>query len=109
MRILEKAGHDVIVAGNGREALSTLKRGAFDLILMDGQMPEMDGFETTKAIRGGRGGDDRDIPIIGITAYAMAGDRERCLEAGMDSYISKPIRAGDLLRLIEETGRRLIA
>jgi two-component system sensor histidine kinase/response regulator len=109
MRILEKAGHNVIVAGNGREALTALQRATFDLVLMDGQMPDMDGFETTKAIRGGRGGDDRDIPIIGITAYAMAGDRERCLEAGMDAYISKPIRAGDLLRLIEDTGRRWIA
>ncbi|MGA3189487.1 MAG: response regulator [Bryobacteraceae bacterium] len=109
MRILEKAGHNLIVAGNGREALTALQRATFDMVLMDGQMPDMDGFDTTKAIRGGRGGDDRNIPIIGITAYAMAGDRERCLEAGMDGYISKPIRAADLLRLVEDTGRRLIA
>jgi two-component system sensor histidine kinase/response regulator len=106
MRILEKAGHNVIIAGNGRDALTALQQGTFDLVLMDGQMPDMDGFETTKAIRGGHGGDDQAIPIIGITAYAMVGDRERCLEAGMDGYISKPIRAGDLLRLIEDTGRR---
>jgi PAS domain S-box-containing protein len=104
-RLLEKQGHNVVVAGNGREALAAVQNGPvglFDLILMDVQMPDMDGFETTAAIRahelltGGR------VPIIAVTAYAMKGDRERCLAAGMDGYLSKPIRVQELLDLLRE-------
>jgi len=99
--ILEKAGHFVTVAHNGREALARTQAERFDVILMDVQMPEMDGLEATKAIRGletGRGG---RVPIVGVTAHAMKGDRERCLGAGMDGYLPKPIRPAALFAAIE--------
>jgi PAS domain S-box-containing protein len=123
--ILEKRGHAVVVAGNGKEALAALEREAFDLILMDVQMPEMDGFEATKAIRAreaaanterGTRNDEYDtphssfiihhsslphLPIVAMTAHAMKGDRERCLEAGMDAYVSKPLQAQELFAIIE--------
>lgn len=95
----------MVVAGNGREALLALAKAppnGFHLILMDVQMPEMDGFETTVAIRAQEKESGRHIPIIAMTAHAMKGDRERCLAAGMDHYISKPIRAADLLELVEQ-------
>jgi two-component system sensor histidine kinase/response regulator len=104
-RLLEKAGHSVVVAGNGKEALLALQREAFDVVLMDVQMPEMDGFETTMAIRNEEAGKSQHIPIIAMTAHAMTGDRERCLAAGMDDYVSKPIRAAELLNLIQQTSR----
>jgi two-component system, sensor histidine kinase and response regulator len=97
-RILQKAGLAVVVAGNGKEALAALEGQSFDLILMDVQMPVMDGFEATAAIR--RNEQGSHIPIIATTAHAMTGDQERCLAAGMDGYISKPIRASELLDLI---------
>lgn len=97
--ILERRGHRVMVVGNGKEAVAAMEREPIDLILMDVQMPVMDGFEATRTIRSREIGSR--IPIIAMTAHAMTGDRERCLAAGMDSYISKPIRADDLLRLIE--------
>jgi CheY-like chemotaxis protein len=98
-RILQKRGHEVVVAANGSEALAALERGVFDVVLMDVQMPELGGFEATAAIRKKEAleGLHRRIPIIAITAYAMSGDRERCLEAGMDHYIAKPIRAEELI------------
>ncbi len=99
--LLEKQGYTVTVAGNGREALARLEREAFDLILMDGQMPEMDGFEATAAIRRQEQGTSRHVPIIAMTAYAMKGDRERCLDAGMDDYVSKPFRINELTALIQ--------
>jgi two-component system sensor histidine kinase/response regulator len=102
-RILEKGGHSVVIAANGKEAMAALQRETIDLVLMDVQMPEMDGFEATMAIRRDEVGKNRHIPIIAMTAHAMTGDRDRCLAAGMDSYISKPIRALDLLNLIENT------
>jgi PAS domain S-box-containing protein len=92
-RLLEKQGHAVTVVSNGKEALAALEREAFDVVLMDVQMPEMDGFEATAAIR--RAG--RRVPIVAMTAHAMKGDRERCLEAGMDGYVSKPIQARELI------------
>ena len=101
VRLLETRGHRVVVADNGRLAVAALDAQAFDLVLMDVQMPEMDGFEATAAIRvrerdrGGR------IPIIAMTAHAMKGDRERCLQSGMDEYIAKPIQAAELCELIE--------
>ena len=100
--ILQKAGHTVIVASNGQEVLSVLRRQTFALVLMDVQMPEIDGFEATAAIRANELGTDRHIPIIAMTAHAMKGDRERCLAAGMDGYISKPICASDLLELVDK-------
>jgi CheY-like chemotaxis protein len=99
--ILEKAGHSVVVAGNGRKALELSEEQAFDLILMDIQIPEMDGFQTTRAIRASEKRTGAHNVIIAMTAHAMSGDRERCLTAGMDSYITKPIHAAALLELVE--------
>ena len=91
--VLTRQGHDVVVAGTGREALRAWESHPFDVILMDVQMPEMDGLETTQAIRRQEKRSGAHIPIIAMTAHAMMGDRERCLQAGMDDYLSKPIRA----------------
>jgi PAS domain S-box-containing protein len=102
VRILEKAGHSVRVAGNGWQALQALERERFDVILMDVQMPELGGFETTEKIRAAEQGTGRHVPIIALTAHAMKGDRERCLAAGMDSYVSKPIRARELFQAMEQ-------
>jgi two-component system sensor histidine kinase/response regulator len=104
VRILSKRGHSVAVAANGKIALETLETQAFDLILMDVQMPEMDGFEATAAIRKNEAVTGTRIPIIAMTAHAMKGDRERCLEAGMDAYISKPVKADELVKLAETLG-----
>lgn len=102
-RLLEKAGHRVSIVGNGAEAIEAYDAGRFDLILMDVQMPVLGGLEATQAIRAREArrswvvqGHWHAVPIIAMTAHAMAGDRERCLEAGMDDYVSKPIRAEEL-------------
>jgi CheY-like chemotaxis protein len=100
-RLLEKHGHSVVVASNGREALEELEKQKFDLVVMDVSMPEMDGFEATAAIREKEGVTGAHIPIIAMTAHAMKGDRERCLAAGMDAYISKPIQPSELYRAIK--------
>jgi len=100
-QLLEKRGHTVISAGNGREAMAALNTQAVDMILMDVQMPEMDGFEATRAIRSREEGTADHIPIIAMTAHAMKGDRERCLNAGMDAYVSKPLRASELFDAID--------
>jgi CheY-like chemotaxis protein len=101
VRLLEKQGHYVTAASTGTAVLDLLERHTFDLILMDVQMPEMDGFETTAAIRRNEKIGGRHLPIIALTAHAMVGDRERCLAAGMDGYTSKPVRAEDLQREIQ--------
>ena len=98
-RMLEKYGHSVTIASNGREALIAWERESFDLILMDVQMPEMDGLEASAAIRQKErvaGAADR-TPIIALTAHAMAGDRDACLAVGMDGFVTKPIRMDDLI------------
>jgi len=100
-RLLEKRGHSVVVAGNGREALKALKEGEFDLVLMDVSMPEMDGLEAARAIRAAEQATGTHLPIIAMTAHAMKGDRERCLDAGMDGYVSKPVQARDLFQAAE--------
>ena len=100
-RLLEKRGHRVVVTANGREALAALEKESYDLVLMDVQMPEMDGFEATAAIREKEKGSGIHQPVIALTAHAMKGDRERCLAGGMDGYLSKPIRLQELDELLE--------
>ena len=99
--LLEREGHAVTVVGNGRAALAALAAESFDLVLMDVQMPEMDGLEATAAIRVRERQTGGHMPIVAMTAHALKGDRERCLEAGMDEYISKPIHVRQLLETIE--------
>jgi len=99
-RMLEKRGHFVVVAGNGREALEALEKESFDLVLMDLQMPVMDGFEATSAIRKKEGDRGVRIPVVALTAHAMKGDREKCLAGGMDAYLTKPIRPQELDELL---------
>ncbi len=94
--LLEKVGHSVVIANNGKEAIEAWVAQQFDVVLMDVEMPEMDGFEATAVIRTQERRKGTHIPIIAMTAYAMKGDRERCLNAGMDDYISKPIRAQEM-------------
>ncbi len=98
--LLVKHGHTIVVAGNGRQTINAWEREPFDLILMDVQMPELDGFETTAAIRAREAPGNR-IPIIAMTAHAMKGDRERCLAAGMDGYVAKPIQTRELFEAIQ--------
>ncbi len=99
--LLERRGHTVQVANNGQEAVNVLEGEAFDLVLMDVQMPEMDGFEATAAIRDRERMNGGHIPIVAMTAHAMKGDREKCLAAGMDDYLAKPIRAEELYEMVE--------
>ncbi len=105
LRLLEKRGHTVITAADGREALSILERETVDLILMDVQMPNMDGLEATAAIRRREKLTEGHVPIVALTAHAMSGDRDRCLSAGMDAYLTKPIEREALYRIIQEIRR----
>jgi len=100
-RLLQRRGHTVIVVDNGRKVLEALQQQSFDLILMDVQMPEINGFEATAAVREKERETGGHLPIIALTANAMKGDRERCLEVGMDGYVAKPIRAQELFEAIE--------
>jgi two-component system sensor histidine kinase/response regulator len=108
LRILEKGGHIVTLAATGKEALHEMEEHAFDLVLMDVQMPEMDGMEAAAAIRQKERGGNRRVPIIAMTAHAMTGDRERCLAADMDDYIPKPIRALELLDLVAKYAGQIV-
>ena len=101
VRMLEKRGHRVTLAANGKEAVAAVAREPFDLILMDVQMPEMDGFEATAIDPPGRDRTGRHLPIYALTAHAMKGDAERCRIAGMDGYIAKPIRPPDLDAIVD--------
>jgi two-component system sensor histidine kinase/response regulator len=101
LRLLEKNGSHPVLVENGRQALEAFHPDTFDVVLMDVQMPEMDGFEATRKIRKLEAGSGSRMPIIAMTAYATEGDRERCLEAGMDDYVSKPISASKLFQAIE--------
>jgi CheY-like chemotaxis protein len=105
-RVLEKRGHAVALADNGREAVSAYESSTFDLVLMDVQMPEMDGLEATGCIRSRERENGTYVPILALTAHAMKGDRERCLAAGMDGYLTKPIQPRDLIRAVESFAMR---
>ena len=98
---LEQQGHSVVAAANGKEAVQLFKTEPFDLVLMDLQMPEMGGLEATAEIRMIERSKGTHTPVIGVTAHAMKGDRERCLRAGMDEYISKPIRREELFKAMQ--------
>jgi CheY-like chemotaxis protein len=102
LRILQKQGHSVALATTGFEALKKAAERTFDLILMDVQMPDMDGLAATGAIREREKTTGGHVPILAMTAHAMKGDRERCLAAGMDGYVSKPVRPRELAKAIEE-------
>ncbi len=99
--MLERAGHEARVAANGREALALLEKEAFDVVLMDVQMPELDGLETTAAIRERERTKGGHLPIVALTAHAMKGDAERCLAAGMDAYLAKPLQPRELAAAID--------
>jgi len=103
-RMLDKAGHRADIVVDGREAVMALRGAPYDLVLMDCLMPEMDGFEAARAIRAAEGAMGRHIPIIALTASAMAEDRERCLAAGMDDYLTKPLTKRVLIEAVERWG-----
>ena len=102
-RMLERLGHQAVVAVNGREALERAKAGQFDIVLMDCQMPEMDGWEATARIRAALAG-RRRIPILALTANASDADRQRCLDAGMDAHLSKPLKLERLAEALSTWG-----
>jgi PAS domain S-box-containing protein len=106
VRLLEKRGHRIVVASTGLEALQALDKESFDLVLMDVQMPEMDGLEATAAIREKEKGSGLHQAVVALTAHAMKGDREKCLAAGMDGYLTKPIRPQELDELLETYAAR---
>ncbi len=106
-RMIEKMGHSVMVVDNGRKAVEAALHQTFDVILMDLQMPEMDGFEATACIREAQTAAHRYTPIVAVTAHAMAGDREQCLRAGMDHYIAKPIDFKALQNLVNQCAGRV--
>jgi CheY-like chemotaxis protein len=101
VKILQKRGHAVEIAHNGREATELVRQQRFDVVLMDVQMPIMDGFQATAAIRAHYPAGEPHLPIVALTAHAMRGDHERCLAAGMDAYIAKPIDSRKLVELVE--------
>jgi PAS domain S-box-containing protein len=102
---LEKMGHEVVIANNGREALEKLAAERFDAVLMDCQMPEVDGYEATQRLRAGEvPGADKAVPVIALTAYALPGDRARCLAAGMNEYVTKPLSAEQLRQALARCG-----
>jgi CheY-like chemotaxis protein len=104
-RLLERSGHTVELAENGEQALALHRQGSFDVVLMDVQMPVMDGLEATREIRKAEASDGSYTPIIAMTAFAMEGDKERCIEAGMDGYVSKPLNPAEFNRALLEATR----
>ena len=107
-RMLGKRGHTVEVAEDGAQAVERLRQSDYDLVLMDVQMPVMDGFQATTAIRSLKDPHKSSLPIIAMTAHAMKGDQERCLAAGMDAYITKPLNSRDLIDLVENAMRKAV-
>jgi two-component system, sensor histidine kinase and response regulator len=106
MAFLAEAGHTAVLAANGRDALAALERQSFDVVLMDVEMPEMDGFQTTAAIRAREESAGLRLPILAMTAHGSQEDRNRCLAAGMDGYIAKPMRYEELIELVESSALR---
>jgi two-component system, sensor histidine kinase and response regulator len=104
VRLLERLGHSVVVVPDGAQALLALRADRFDMVLMDLQMPEMDGFEAVRTIRDGEAGSGRHQRILAVTAHAMQGDRQRCLDAGFDDYLAKPIRQSELEAALAAVG-----
>jgi CheY-like chemotaxis protein len=102
IRMLEKFNMSVDIAATGREVLGMLEKGAYELVFMDCQMPEMDGYEATARIRQSEQDSGKHLPIIAMTANAMQGDREKCLSAGMDDYIAKPIRREAITEMLQK-------
>ena len=100
LRMLEKLGYEAVVVTNGREALEALETLACDLVLMDISMPEMNGLEATREILRREQATGRHVPVIAMTEYALLGDREKCFEAGMDDYVSKPVQPAELAAAI---------
>jgi CheY-like chemotaxis protein len=109
IRLLEKRGHRVVLAADGRQAIEALDQGSFDLVFMDVQMPETDGLEATGIIRKKEEKTGKHQPIIALTAHAMTGDRDRCLAAGMDGYLTKPIRPQELDQILDSYVNRRIS
>jgi two-component system, sensor histidine kinase and response regulator len=107
VRMLERLGHTASIVGNGREAIDALERGAFDLVLMDLQMPEMDGFAATAVIRERERLNGAHVIVVALTAHAVDGARERCMAARMDGYLTKPLRADDLARELDRVAANL--
>ena len=107
-KLLQKQGHQIVTARNGSQAVEALAKERFDLLLTDVQMPEMDGFDLAVAIRTGEKETGVHLPIIAMTAHAMKGDRERCIAAGMDAYLSKPVRAAELYDTIDSVLARFL-
>lgn len=103
--LLRKLGHDVVLVETGRAAVERVAQEPFDLVLMDLQMPEMDGLEATAVIRDRERLTGAHLPIVAMTAHAMKGDAKRCLDAGMDAYIAKPIRPDELAAVVERAAR----
>ena len=106
VRLLEREGHRVTVVNNGRQAVEAVEKGSYDFVLMDVQMPEMDGLQATAAIRERESMTGGHVPIVAMTAHALKGDREKCLMAGMDAYVSKPFKPGDLFEVISNLSLR---
>jgi CheY-like chemotaxis protein len=108
-RLIERRGHTVLAVANGAEALARIAEREFDLVLMDVQMPVMDGLAATRAARLLEAGTGRRLPILAMTALAMQGDRERCLAAGMDGYLSKPVQPEELYEAIDSASESNLA
>jgi two-component system sensor histidine kinase/response regulator len=106
-RLLEKQGHTVVVVPNGLAAVQALTEEEFDLVLMDVQMPEMDGWEAAAAIRAGENGTGRRVPIVALTALCDENDRRRCLQVGMDGHVGKPVGGQQLYQAIDDVLRRV--
>ena len=109
VRLMEKLGHSVLAVVNGRAALEALDRDSFDVVLMDIQMPEMDGYRATAALREKEKETGMHVPVVALTAHAMSTDREKCFEAGMDGYLSKPIDLKELRDTLNSIAPLIIA